>query len=112
VAGWLDGTRLPGESGSAIIIGHLDSTTGPAVFYRLHELQVGDRVSVSREDGSSVQFQVTRLASYPVDGVPMPEVYGDTAEPSLRLITCDGTFNWQTHRYNQNLVVFATIVAT
>jgi sortase family protein len=90
-----------------VIVGHLDSTTGPAVFYRLALLRPGDGVTITRQDGSVVHFRVTRVTSFARDSFPSTEVYGPTAGPSLRLITCGGTWDWLKQRYTNNVVVFA-----
>jgi sortase (surface protein transpeptidase) len=109
VAGWYkDGTR-PGDPGSAVILGHVDSTSGPAVFYRLRELRRGDRVEVVRAGGSRVTFTVQRVEQYPKRRFPTSEVYYPTLEPMLRLVTCGGAFDRSTHHYIDNVIVFASL---
>ena len=107
-AGWYKLGSVPGDAGPAVILGHLDSTTGPAVFARLAGLRVGDQVLVARADGSQVRFQVDRVATFAVNSFPTEAVYGATPEPVLRLITCSGTFSRAQGRYLSNVVVFAT----
>jgi hypothetical protein len=107
-AGWLAAGPLPGDRGPAVLVGHLDSDRGPAVFWKLGSLRPGDYVSVSRADGSTVGFLITRLARFPRAEFPSAEVYGPTVGPELRLITCGGLFNFVTRQYRDNLVVFAT----
>lgn len=107
-AGWYDASPRPGASGPAVIVGHVDSTTGPAVFYRLSSLAPGARIVVGRTDGSTVTFRVTRLVRYPKDRFPTDAVYGDTRRPELRLITCGGTYQ-HGRGYLDNLVVYATL---
>ncbi|MCK9901852.1 class F sortase [Parafrankia colletiae] len=108
--GWnVDGPE-PGENGTAVIAGHVDSHTGPAVFFRLRELVPGDRVQVDRVDGSSAEFVVSRLERYPKDRLPSDEVYGPTGRPALRLITCGGTFDQARSSYRDNVIVFADLV--
>lgn len=107
-AGWYRLGPVPGDAGPAVILGHLDSTTGPAVFARLAGLRVGDQVLVARADGSQVRFQVDRVATFAVSSFPTEAVYGATPDPVLRLITCSGTFNRAQGRYLSNVVVFAT----
>lgn len=107
-AGWYRLGPAPGDAGPAVILGHLDSTTGPAVFARLAGLRVGDQVLVTRADGSQVRFHVDRLATFAVSSFPTEAVYGATPDPVLRLITCSGTFNRALGRYLSNVVVFAT----
>ena len=109
-AGWYTGAPTPGELGPAIIVGHVD-WKGPGVFYRLHELKRGDRVSVTRKDGSKPVFRVTRVEEFPKNQFPTKAVYGNIENAGLRLITCSGTFNAQTGHYEDNLVVFADLVA-
>jgi sortase (surface protein transpeptidase) len=109
VAGWYkDGTR-PGDPGSAVILGHVDSTSGPAVFYRLRELRRGDRVEVVRAGGSRVTFTVQRVEQYPKRRFPTAEVYYPTLEPMLRLVTCGGAFDRSTGHYIDNVIVFASL---
>lgn len=108
-AGWYeDGTR-PGDPGSAVILGHVDSKAGPAVFYRLRELRSGDRVEVVRAGGSRVAFTVERVARYPKRRFPTADVYYPTGEPMLRLVTCGGAFDLASGHYTDNVIVFATL---
>jgi hypothetical protein len=107
--GWYTRGPAPGEPGPAVILGHLDSYTGPAVFWRLSSLHKGDPVEVQREDGSRVGFQVTRVATFATDSFPTDEVYGATSGPELRLITCGGTFSLARRQYLENVVVFASL---
>jgi sortase (surface protein transpeptidase) len=109
-AGWFAGGPQPGQIGPAVIAGHVDSRTGPAVFYRLHELRPGDQVRVVRADRRVVSFQVESLASYPKWALSADEVFGATTAPSLRLITCAGSFDRARRSYRDNLVVSARIV--
>jgi sortase (surface protein transpeptidase) len=109
VAGWYeDGTR-PGDPGSAVILGHVDSRSGPAVFYRLRELRPGDQVEVDRAGGSRVAFTVQRVEQYPKRRFPTAEVYYPTLEPMLRLVTCGGAFDRSTGHYTDNVIVFASL---
>jgi len=106
-AGWWAGGPRPGERGPAVIAGHVDSRTGPAVFYRLSELRAGDRISVVRRDGSRVRFVVRHSERYPKARFPTARVYGRTAGATLRLITCSGTFDRSSGHYLDNTVVYA-----
>jgi sortase (surface protein transpeptidase) len=110
VAGWYTGSPRPGAIGSAIIVGHIDSISGPGVFYRLGELTAGDKVYVKRADGTLVEFRVTLVQKYLKDHFPTEDVYGPVPDPELRLITCGGTFDYATRHYLSNLVVYATEV--
>ena len=110
VAGWYAAGPRPGEQGPAVIAGHVDGPDGPAVFWRLQELRVGDRVDVVRADGTTAAFAVTRTLVTAKDGFPTAEVYGPRPDAELRLITCEGLFDRRTGHYVDNLVVFATEV--
>jgi len=106
-AGWWTGSTLPGERGSAVILGHVDSFTGPAVFYRIRDLEPGDRVYVWGADGVPASFVVQRVEQYPKNAFPTGVVYGAVRYPALRLVTCGGSFDFTTHHYRDNIVVFA-----
>jgi len=110
VAGWYTGSPRPGAIGPAIIVGHIDSLTGPGVFYRLSELKAGDRVYVKRADGTLAEFRVTSVQTYLKDQFPTEDVYGPVPDPELRLITCGGAFDAATGHYLSNIVVYATEV--
>ena len=109
-AGWYDGSVTPGQVGPSIILGHIDSTAGPGVFFRLGALQPGDRVAVNRRDGTVATFRITGVREYPKDRFPTIEVYGDTPVPTIRLITCGGVFDSTTHHYLSNIVAFGQLV--
>jgi len=109
VAGWYAPGTRPGDPGSAVILGHVDSKRGPAVFFRLRELRQGDTVTIRRVDGSSVRFVVQRTEQYPKDRFPTDAVYYPTLTPALRLVTCGGEFDATVGRYRSNLIVFATM---
>jgi Sortase domain len=111
VAGWYTGSPRPGAIGSAIIVGHIDSVTGPGVFYRLSELRRGDDVYVKRADGSMAEFRVTSVQTYLKDKFPTHTVYGPTPDAELRLITCGGAFDPATGHYLSNIVVYAAEVS-
>ena len=106
-AGWHRAGTAPGDIGPAVIVGHVDSYEGPAVFHRLRELQPGDRVTVDRVDGSVVVFEVYGQETVPKDAFPTDRVYGPTEGPELRLVTCGGRFDEQARRYDDNVVVYA-----
>jgi sortase (surface protein transpeptidase) len=110
VAGWYDGSPRPGAPGSAIIAGHIDSLTGPAVFYHLASLRPGDRAYIRRADGTLTVFRVTTIRTYPKDRFPTAAVYGPAPGPQLRLITCGGTFDPALGSYLSNVVVYAVEV--
>jgi sortase (surface protein transpeptidase) len=109
VAGWYAAGTRPGDPGSAVILGHVDSKSGPAVFYRLRELDRGDEIRVARADGSTVRFIVERTQQYPKNRFPTDEVYYPTLTPALRLVTCGGAFDPTAGHYRSNIIVFATL---
>ena len=109
VAGWYAPGPRPGDPGSAVILGHVDSKGGPAVFYRLHQLRRGDQIKIARSDGSAVGFVVQRTEQYPKDRFPTDEVYYPTLTPTLRLVTCGGDFDATAGHYRSNVIVFATM---
>ncbi|WP_133874921.1 class F sortase [Paractinoplanes brasiliensis] len=105
-AGWYADGTAPGDTGPAVIAGHVDSKSGPAVFYRLRDLTPGDRVDVLR-GGRTISFTVTAIRWYPKSEFPTEEVYGPTPDRQLRLITCGGVFDRTLRSYRDNLVVYA-----
>ena len=112
LAGWFAGGPAPGQPGPAVIAGHVDSRTGPAVFYRLRELRAGDRIEVTRADGTRLRFVVDSNQSFPKAGFRPAPCSAPTRAAELRLVTCIGTFDRIRHTYRDNLVVFARLVAT
>lgn len=111
VVGWYPLGPAPGEVGPAVLTGHVNYSGTPGVFARLHELHAGDRVTVPRADLTAAEFVVYAVNQYPKDAFPAGEVYGDTAEPVLRLITCGGELDRAAHSYRDNIVVSARLVA-
>ncbi|MFD8780912.1 class F sortase [Kitasatospora sp. NPDC059599] len=112
VAGWWSQGPAPGDPGTAVIVGHVDSLTGPAVFSGLSALLPGDTVAVDAADGTTGLFTVQALRSYAKDEFPDDTVFGSTADPSLRLITCGGAYDRASREYLANLVVFASPART
>lgn len=110
-AGWWAKGVVPGQIGAAVIVGHLDTILGPAVFVRLKQLRPGDRIEVRLSDGSTVRFSVDSSHVATKALFPSAAVYGATPDAQLRLITCSEPFNPVAHSYTDNLVVFATMVA-
>ena len=110
-AAWFTGSPRPGDPGPAVIEGHVDSAAGgPSVFYDLGRLVAGDRVDVTREDGSVVTFEVYDVRLVPKDDFLTLEVYGNTPGPELRLITCGGPFDSDARSYEDNVVAFARLL--
>ena len=106
--GWWSGGTRPGGAGPAVVVGHVDSESGPAVFYRLRDLEAGDRVDLVGADGAEVTFTVDDVATVPKDAFPTAAVYGPTPAPSLRLVTCGGEFDDETEHYRSNTIAYAT----
>jgi Sortase domain len=109
VAGWYAGGTRPGDPGSAVILGHVDSKSGPAVFYRLRELRPGDLVEVVQAGGTRVRFAVERTEQVDKERFPTADVYYPTLTPRLRLVTCGGSFDPATGHYRSNVIVYATL---
>ncbi|MGQ7297960.1 class F sortase [Quadrisphaera sp. KR29] len=107
LAGWFAQGVAPGQTGPAVIAGHVDSRSGPGVFARLASVQVGAQVDVERADGSTAAFVVTAVQRVAKDAFPTEDVYGPVAGPELRLITCGGAFDEGTGHYADNVVVYA-----
>ncbi len=110
VAGWYKYSPTPGELGPAIIVGHVDSYKGIAVFWHLRELKVKDLIEVDRADGTKAKFAVTEIKEVSQNNFPTSEVYGNLNYAGIRLITCGGQFSKDLHRYNHNIVVFGKLV--
>jgi hypothetical protein len=111
-AGWFAGGPAPGQVGPAVLAGHVDSRTGPAVFYRLRELRPGQAVLVELADGTRLRFVVEQARSYPKASFPTADVFGPVPSAGLRLITCGGDFDRARGSYRDNLVVFAGLAAS
>jgi hypothetical protein len=109
-AGWFTGGPTPGALGPAVITGHV-TWNGPAVFHRLGTMRRGDQVTVTREDGKTAVFTVSRVARFSKSRFPSRAVYGAIDHAGLRLITCGGTYDAARHRYLDNVVVFARLEA-
>ncbi|MFF8840082.1 class F sortase [Streptomyces sp. NPDC015130] len=106
VVGWYAKGVTPGEKGTAVVVGHRDTRSGPAVFLNLDSLSPGNTVRVARADGKVAVFTVDRVKTYAKADFPDKEVYGPTGRPELRLLTCGGAFDKGTG-YEANIVVFA-----
>jgi sortase (surface protein transpeptidase) len=106
-AGWFADGVVPGEPGPAVLVGHVDSYLGSAVFGRLKELKPDDVIRVVMNDGSTLSFSVRRIDQYPKDIFPTSLVYGATNRSELRLVTCAGQFDKSARSYSDNIVVYA-----
>jgi LPXTG-site transpeptidase (sortase) family protein len=110
VVGWYRGAPTPGERGPAVATAHVDWQHEKGVFHDLGRLKAGDEVTVDRADGVGVVFRVSRVAEYLKTRFPTEEVYGNTDDAELRLITCGGRYDAATHNYEKNVVIFARMV--
>jgi sortase (surface protein transpeptidase) len=110
VAAWYQRSVTPGQLGPSIILGHVDSQSGPGIFYRLGALRPGDRVIVNRLDGSAATFRITGVREYLKTQFPTLDVYGNTPVPTIRLVTCGGSFDRATRHYLSNIVAFGQLV--
>lgn len=108
--GWHSGSRIPGDRGPAVMVGHLDSVHGPAVFADLDDLGPGDVIDVEGVNGGTVSFAVSSVTRHPKHAFPTDAVYGPTPDAELHLITCGGPFDRDTG-YADNVVVTATAIA-
>ncbi|TCC00206.1 class F sortase [Micromonospora zingiberis] len=111
VAGWYRPGVSPGESGNAVLVGHVDAPDGPAVFFELGRLRPGDTVHIARADATVVRFAVDAVEAYPKESFPTDLVYGPGTAAGLRLITCGGRFDQGSGEYVDNVIVFATRTA-
>ena len=107
--GWFTEGPEPGETGAAVVVGHLDSQAGPAVFYRLSALRPGDRIAITLENGSTVRYVARSTKTVRKTEFPTKLVYAQTKKPTLRLVTCAGEFDEATGQHPDNYIVFATI---
>ncbi len=110
-AGWYRLGPSPGEMGSAVILGHVDSKTGPAVFYRLSSVRAGNKIAVTLADGVVANFQVARVVTYPNAKFPARKVYSSDGPPALELVTCGGPYDHRAHTYTANVVVYTFLVS-
>ncbi|WP_243718531.1 class F sortase [Actinomadura sp. KC06] len=109
-AGWYRLGAAPGSQGSAVIIGHVDTATGPAVFHRLGNLRPGDRVNVQRADGRTAVFRIDSVEHVGKNRFPTQRVYGDPGYAAIRLITCGGRFDRGSGHYTDNIIAFGRLL--
>ena len=112
LAGWYKYSVTPGQTGSSLIVGHVDSYTGPSIFFRLKELHKGDTVQVKRADGQLVIFTIDGVQVASKTTFPTQAVYRNTGYPSLRLVTCGGPFDYANGHYLDNIIVYAHLQRT
>lgn len=111
-AAWYKYSVTPGQAGTAVIEGHVDSYLGPAVFFRLGALRPGNRIDVTLADGITAVFRVTGVREYAKGKFPAKIIYGPANYAALRLITCGGTFDYATRHYLSSVVVFASLASS
>ncbi|MFD7319643.1 class F sortase [Streptomyces sp. NPDC059875] len=111
LAGWYQNGVSPGQRGTAVIVGHVDNATGPAVFYGLGSLEKGQHIEVERYDGRVAVFEVYGIEVYAKNNFPGVQVYSDTGAPELRVITCGGGYS-RANGYDGNVVVYARMVGS
>ena len=111
-AAWYKYSVTPGQIGSSVIEGHVDTLNGPAVFYRLGALRPGNTIDVTLTDGVTAVFRITGVREYPKDNFPSKTIYGASDYAALRLITCGGAFDFSTGHYLSSTVVFASLVTS
>ena len=108
-AGWFEPGTEPGNTGNSVIAGHVDSRTGPAVFYDLDKLEKGDEITVTDQNGKKKTYVVQKLESYPEKESPIGRIFGPTDEKRLNLITCTGEFVRDQGGHQDRLVVYSTL---
>lgn len=110
IASWFKLGPSPGQVGSAVILGHVDSYIGPGVFFQLRALRVGAQVDVTLANGTLTKFVVTGVVQYSKSAFPDRLVYGSRGVSALQLVTCGGVFDHRTGHYESNIVVFTRLV--
>lgn len=110
-ASWYDKSPSPGEIGPSVILGHVNGNGKPGIFADLATVTLGQQVLVDRADGQTATFTVTQVDTVPKDRFPTNQVYGDTSDAQLRLITCGGQLDRKNNNYLSNVVVYATLTS-
>ncbi|MFB4426299.1 class F sortase [Streptomyces sp. QL37] len=112
LAGWFKDGATPGERGTSVVAGHVDTKTGPAVFLLLSTLKAGNTVDITRRDGTVATFEVDSVETFSKEDFPDDRVYADKGTAQLRLITCGGVYDKKKKDYEDNVVVFAHLAST
>lgn len=105
--GWYGLGPTPGEPGTAVLVGHVDTDSRPAVFHNLRDIQVGKVIEVSRKDRRVAAFRVDAVESFPKDAFPADRVLVHSDVPRLALVTCGGEWVGGDVGYADNVIVFA-----
>ncbi|MDT8915436.1 class F sortase [Amycolatopsis sp. PS_44_ISF1] len=108
-AGWYSYGPTPGQVGPAVVLGHIDGNHQKGIFWRLHEVKKGDRITVGRQDGTKAGFTVSKVDQIAKQSFPTEAVYGNTTMPEIRLITCGGAFDASAHSYLDNIIVYGSL---
>ncbi|NUR87074.1 MAG: class F sortase [Nonomuraea sp.] len=112
LAGWYREMSTPGEAGPAVILGHKDTRTTPAVFSKVFEIRNGDTIEVKRQDGITAVFTVGGVEQASKKTFPTQRVYGNQTNAQLHLITCGGTYDRTIGHYQDNIIVYATMTSS
>jgi sortase (surface protein transpeptidase) len=110
-AAWYDFSAVPGTPGNAVLVGHVDTYTGPGVFYNLYRLRPGDPIYVGT-GGRRLRFAVRKVTEVPKHLFPVNQVFGTTNSRHLWIITCGGSFDYRTRHYLDNIIVLASYQPT
>jgi Sortase domain len=110
-AAWYKYSAAPGQMGTSVIEGHVDTYRGAAVFFRLGALHPGDSIDVRLADGITAVFRVTGVRQYLKSRFPAKTIYGADGFAALHLITCGGVFDYTTRNYLSSTVVFASLTS-
>lgn len=111
VTGWYDRGPKPGGKGSSVVAGHVDSKEGPAIFFYLKNIEVGETITLTDEKGNERTFKVKSKESYPYNDAPIEKIFGPSDKRKLNVITCTGTFDHDKHEYPDRLVVYTELIS-
>jgi sortase (surface protein transpeptidase) len=110
LAGWYDHSVMPGQDGTSIILGHVDTYAGASVFFYIKTLAPGNLIKIIRADGSTAAFSVDGVQRVAKATFSANGIFGNTPYPELRLITCGGPFDAATRQYLDNIVVYSHLI--
>jgi len=110
LAGWYEHSVTPGQDGTSVILGHVDTYAGTSVFFYIKTLAPGDLIKIVRADGSTAVFSVDGVQRVTKATFSASEIFGNTSYPELRLITCGGAFDAATRQYLDNIVVYSHLI--
>jgi LPXTG-site transpeptidase (sortase) family protein len=107
---WFEPGPIPGEPGNAVMAGHYDSATGPAVFYELDELEIGDEIIVLTQGNEELVFEIIEIEDLHVDDIDTSKIFGDTEDRNLNLVTCSGDWDTSFDMYDRRLIVYTRLI--